>query len=118
VLRYATRMLGGARRPIPPNYLALLSCALEQALKIDQSLRPFMAEQRENLERLRHQNEVDAALRKAYGATAPITMPPPPALCARAEARQCLKLERALAQSRLVLEKLKSKLGKKTVKKR
>ena len=67
ILRHATRMLGGAHRPRPPNYLALASRAIAEVIKLDKRLRPFMLEQRRMLEQWRLDQEIEAALRKVYG---------------------------------------------------
>ena len=66
-LRHTTRMLGGAHRPRPPNYLALASSAIAEVIKLDKRLRPFMLEQRQRLEQWRLNQEIEAALRKVYG---------------------------------------------------
>jgi len=67
VLRHTTRMLGGVRRPRPPDYLALYCRLLKRILKIDQSLRPFMQEQVQLFEKRPFEEEVQAALQRVYG---------------------------------------------------
>ena len=65
VVRNATRMLGGRRRP--PNALVLACRALEKVFKIDRHLLPYAQEQAQ-LERDRvHHAEIDAVLEHVYG---------------------------------------------------
>ena len=78
--RHSTRMLGGARRPRPPNYLAIACRALNQYIRLakrrakndphifgprahDYYLDTLRMEQRER--------EAEAALLKVYGPPAP-----------------------------------------------
>ena len=75
--RYASRMLGGVRRPPQPNYLAMACRALRRVIQIDNHLRPFMREQARLVEeRLFHQ-ELELALRRVYG-PGPAASPRPP----------------------------------------
>jgi hypothetical protein len=60
-------MVGGARRPPPPNYLAIACRLFKQVIKIDKRLRPYMEEQRRLLEQMDWEREVEAMLRKVYG---------------------------------------------------
>ena len=71
--RYTTRMLDGARRPSPPDYLRLAGRALAEVLRIDQRLLPYMAEQKRMLENYLWMQQWEAALRRVYG-------PPDPAV--------------------------------------
>jgi len=111
ILRPATRMLGGARRPPPPNYLALACRAIEEVIRIDKRLLPFMAEQREILERRLFGQEIEAALLRVYGppdpaAPKPRSFVPPPV-----DIPQLLRDEYALAKTGVLLDLLKSKIG-------
>jgi hypothetical protein len=106
-------MLGGARRPPPPDYLALFCRALTEVLRIDKRLRPFMAEQGELLERLRRDQEVRAALDKIYGKDDADAVPARPIkdMSLSLNQSQLLKEELALAKTHLLLESLRTKLG-------
>jgi hypothetical protein len=67
LLRHTIRMLGGVHRPPPPNYLAIACRALEQVIKIDKRLRPYMQEQiRLEKERV-FREPIKAALDRVYG---------------------------------------------------
>lgn len=66
ILRHTTRMLGGVRRPPPPEYLAIACRALEEVIKVDLRLRPFMQEQiRLQNERVFHE-QIEAALDRVF----------------------------------------------------
>jgi hypothetical protein len=125
--RHTTRMLNGVRRPPPPNYLALACRALEEVIRIDKRLLPYMAEQKQLLEQWLFRQEVEAALQKVYG-QATCQNPPEQSVthwCAtssasvnRKRARQILKEEVALAKTHALVALLESKTGKQTVNKR
>jgi len=75
LLRHTTRMLGGAPRPRPPDYLAMACRALKAILKIDKSLRPFMQEQFQLYEQHRFGQQTQAALQSIYGPGSDDTQP-------------------------------------------
>jgi hypothetical protein len=105
-------MLGGTRRPARPDYIALACRALNEVLRIDKRLLPFMVEQREALERgLRHQ-ESQAALLTVYGGT---PMEPLPSQSCLPPLRKLDSMlfnqELALAKSRALLARLRKNLG-------
>jgi hypothetical protein len=112
--RHTTRMLSGARRPSPPNYLSLLCRALEEVLGIDKRLLPFMAEQRDMLERWQRDQEVQAALNKVYGEDGVNASPRQPFTFTNLPMTesQLSKQELALAKSRAVLDRLRAKLAR------
>jgi len=111
VLRHTTRMLGGARRPPPPDYLALACRALNEVIRIDQRLLPFMAEQREMLERWILDQEIEASLRKVYGPPDPSSPRPQHFALSPIDTPQLLKDERALAKTQALVALLQAKLG-------
>ena len=78
--RHTTVMLGGARRPPPPNYIAIACRAVSELIRIDKRLRPYMEEQRRILEDYRLRQEFEAALRKVYGASVLAALPCHPLL--------------------------------------
>jgi hypothetical protein len=118
--RHTTRLLGGARRPRPPDYLALACRALQEVIKIDASLREYAAEHCNAVARLLLHEEAQSALRKVYGPDSvhEAPSPPMPTTFGPKDVSQVLRLEGAVARSHRVLQSLKSKLGQKTVKKR
>jgi hypothetical protein len=105
-------MLGGARRPPPPNYLALTCRALEELLRIDKRLLPFMAEQKRALKEYQESQVREEALRKVYGpcesAIPNLRQSLPPAV----DIRQLLKDEEALARTRALAADLRAKLAR------
>ena len=111
-VRYASRMLDGARRPPLTNYLALACRAIEEVFRIGKRLRPFMDEQAEILKESIRQKEIQAALRKVYGDD-PVDFTPPPSRCVLTPPptqAQILKQELSLARSRRVVALLRDKL--------
>jgi hypothetical protein len=112
-LRHTTRMLGGVRRPAPPNYLALACQALAEVIKIDERMRPHLDQQVENLKRWRRSVELQALLDKVYGDEGQ------PSSCRplnetdyrsdREKAAERLKQETALAKSRSIIDKINAK---------
>ncbi len=119
--RYTSRMLGGARRPREPDYLALACRAFEEVIRIDQRLRPYMEEEQRLLNEYIEDEKRAVALRNVYGDTPAIE-----ALRQRRAESRCLvgpktfrkqmaqlrKDERALAKTRLLIDTLKAKLQK------
>ena len=119
--RYTTRMLGGARRPPPTDWLRLACRALEEVIRIDNRLRPYMAEQNRMLDNYWRSREAEAALRKVYGPPDPADPSPkcfaPPPI----DIPQLLKDERANVKTQNLIALLQAKLpenGKQTVNKR
>jgi len=110
--RPATRMLGGARRPPPPNYLALACRALEEVIRIDKRLLPYMEEQKRMLENYLWAQKCEAAMHKVYGPPDPSS--PKPQLFAPAPINipQLLRDERSFAKTRTLVHILKSRIGK------
>jgi hypothetical protein len=119
--RYTSLMLGGAHRPRPPDYLALACRALEEVVRIDQRLRPYMQEEQRLLHEYIEDEKREVALRNVYGDT-PGTktlhqhraesryLVGPKAF--RKQMTQLRKDERALAKTRLLIDSLKAKLQK------
>jgi hypothetical protein len=104
-------MLGDARRPPRPNYLAIACSALNELIKIDKRLRPFMHEEREKLARRLRDQEVRAALRKVYGEDPVAAIPSPPCnLPTATDVKRFFKQRLALAKSRHLIDRLKSRL--------
>jgi hypothetical protein len=107
-------MLCGAHRRPPPNYLSLACRALEEVIRIDNRLRPFLAQQREAVEQWLRDQEIEAAVRKVYGDAGADT---PPSRLSRfayvlpTEA-ELLKEAAALEKTRQVLNQLQAKLNK------
>ncbi len=110
--RYATRMLGNAHRPSPPDELAVICSALNEVIKIHNRLRPFMEDQRRQHELEEHMREWEPALRRVYGPPSPealahrqsiFSLPAP-------DPDEVLEQELALAKTRVVLDRLKAKL--------
>ena len=65
--RHTTRMLGGVHRPPPPNYLAIACRALNEVLRIDRRLQPYLPEQIQlEQDRVFH-TQVRAAIDRVYG---------------------------------------------------
>lgn len=111
VSRYTSRMLGGVHRPPQPNYIALACRAIAEVIRIDQRLRPFVAEQQHMLEQDARMQEREAALHKVYGpdlADAPRR--PSVFEAAPLDPAEVLKQEQALAKSRLLIARLQAKL--------
>ena len=104
-------MLGGARRPPPPNYLSLACRALAEVIRIDKRLRPHMEEQQRMVENYFWAQEREAAILKVYGPPDPAS--PKPQLFAPppVDIPQLLRDEYALAKTRALLDLLKSKIG-------
>lgn len=79
VLRYPTRMLGGARRPAPPDEIAIVCRAMSQLIKLHERMAKLDPEhfdyatidrRARELERQREwRASVQAALQKVYGKT-------------------------------------------------
>ena len=78
--RYATQMLGGARRPRPPNDIAIVCRALSEYLRIGQRMARrdphlfgprALDYYRDTLALERFEKETDAALLKVYGPAPP-----------------------------------------------
>ncbi|MBI5387446.1 MAG: hypothetical protein HZA90_22535 [Verrucomicrobia bacterium] len=78
--RYATAMLGGARRPRQPNYLAIACRLLNQCLRLNDRMAkrdphifgPYARRYFEDTVRLEKEHaESEAALRKVYGSPTP-----------------------------------------------
>ena len=69
--RYATRMLNGARRPPPPNYLSIACRLLRQYVRWrEKTKKEWIAREREYhelIERERRDREFSAVLEKVYG---------------------------------------------------
>jgi hypothetical protein len=103
-------MLGGARRPPPPNYLAIACSALREVIRIDKRLLPYMAEQKQMLERWLLDKEIEASLRKVYGPPDPAHVKPSVNMSPAPSAAQFLKEEQALAKTRAVVDLLKGKM--------
>ena len=115
--RLATRMLGGARRPPPTNWLGLACRALKEVLRLDQRLRPYMAQQRELYERSLFAQEINAALCKIYGedesGPGPAPQPAGGWIDSPKARTGLLKDEIALAKSEALLACLHAKLARK-----
>jgi hypothetical protein len=108
-VRFATRMLGGARRPRPTDWLGLACRALEEAIRIRQRLEPFFQEQQRQLDAWRWMQEWEPAIRKAFGPAAspsPISAPSMPV-----DPIQRRKELRALQRTDLLVARLKAKLS-------
>ncbi len=71
LLRYSTRMLGGFRRPPPPNFLRIACRALAEVLRIDQRLGPYVQEQIRLEQQRRFEAVIEAALDRVYGPDRP-----------------------------------------------
>ena len=110
--RPTTRMLNGARRPPPPNYLAMACRALEEVIRIDKRLLPYMVEQKQMLKRWLLDKEIEASLRKVYGPPDPAHVKPSLNMSPVPSAAQFLKEEQALAKTRALVDVLNSKIGK------
>ena len=109
--RPATRMLGGARRPPPPNYLALACRALEEVIRIDKRLLPYMEEQKRMLENYLWAQKCEAAMHKVYGPPDPSAPKPQHFATSPINIPQLLRDQYALAKTRALLDLLKSKTG-------
>ena len=104
-------MLGGARRPPSTNWLSLACQALAEVIRIDERLRPYIAEQKRMLDQYLWMQECEAAIRKAYGPVPP-DAPPRPRIFTGSPASpaEVLKQEKALAKSQLLIDRLNAKL--------
>lgn len=110
--RHTTRMLNGARRPPPTNWLGLACEALEEVLRIDNLLRPFMAAEARLLEEQKKMKSVDTVLDKIYGPRTGEDPTPRTFVPASADRAQLKKAELALKKTKIRVAKLRSKLAR------
>ena len=116
--RNANRPSSGASRRREPDYLALACRAVKEAIRLGNSLRPFLHEKAREFQHSLQRQEIEAALRRVYGPGEDLNTPPQPVYPTAKELRDLEKRERAVAKSRLLLVSLRKKMniGKETVK--
>ena len=111
--RHATRMLNGARRQPPTDWLGLACRAGDEFLRIMKRLEPFIEDQKRLRDNQQYMEPWELSLRKAYGprkpgepvAPLPASIPIDPAL---------LRKElRAQEKTKAVIAGLKAKLARK-----
>jgi len=109
-VRHTTRRLEGARRPPPPNYFSLACHAIEEVIRIDKRLRPFMDEQKRIVEEYMWMQPWEEAIREVYGAPDPAAPKPQHSVPAAVDIRQLRKDEQALAKTQALVADLRAKL--------
>jgi len=110
--RHTTRMLNGARREPPTNWLGLASQALSEAIRIDNRLQPHMAEQKHMLEEYWRLQEREAALHKIYGPWTSRDQKPRHFVSTPTKPAELMKQELALLKTQARIAKLESKLSR------
>lgn len=109
--RYASRMLHGARRKRPLNYLAFACQAIDEAIRLSRRLQPFLADQARRAEQDRWMERWEPILRKVYGPPDPAAPPPPPPFPPPIDIPQLRKDERALIRTHSLISHLTDKLA-------
>jgi hypothetical protein len=106
-------MLGGARRPRPTDWLGLVCRAMEEVLRIDQRLVPFLAEQERQQQERKRMQEVESALTKVYGPPDPNAPSHEPVPSTPVDLVRFYKDLEALEKTRALTALLKAKLARK-----
>jgi len=107
--RCCTRRLPGAPRRRSPNYQALVCRALNEVIRLDNRLRPYMQERAREEEQNAWRREVEATLERIYGPAASstaTTAPQTPPMSVK-EQMQLLRDEQALLKTKLLLANLR-----------